>query len=135
MEIACGPSPHLSELARRGYEYIGLDINRAMLEYARAKGIRATFLLADMRKFEVVEPVDFIFTMLGSFYVETTDDGLSHFASVAKVLKSGGLYFLDWCIDFQWYEGCTGEQMWTIESGGVKADVKFANEGIVDRAA
>jgi len=28
-----------------------------------------------------------------------------------------------------------GEQIWSIEREGVKVDVKYANEGIVDRAA
>jgi len=42
----------LEELARRGYEYIGIDINEGMLAYAQHKaevlGIPATFIKADM---------------------------------------------------------------------------------------
>jgi len=138
LELACGHSPHLEELARRGYEYVGLDVNRAMIDYAQRKakalGIHPTFLLADMRSFSLEGPVDFAYTMLGSLYVETTQDILSHLSSVAKVLNPGGLYLLDWSINFQWNEGIK-EQSWTIEKEGVKVDVKFANEGIVDRAA
>lgn len=138
LELACGPSPHLEELAKRGYEYVGLDINQAMIDYAqgkaRALGIHPTFLLADMRSFTLEEPVDFAYTMLGSLYVETTQDILSHLSSVAKALKSGGLYLLDGCINFQWNEGIK-EQRWTVEREGVKVNVKFASEAIIDRAA
>src|SRR5688500_1037667 len=35
LELGCGPAPHLAELARRGYTYIGLDLSRPMLSYAR----------------------------------------------------------------------------------------------------
>ncbi|MBM3243053.1 class I SAM-dependent methyltransferase [Candidatus Poribacteria bacterium] len=52
LELASGNSPHLEELARRGYEYIGIDINEGMLAYAQHKaevlGIPATFIKADM---------------------------------------------------------------------------------------
>jgi len=138
LELACGPSPHLEELAKRGYEYVGLDINQAMIDYAqrkaRALGIHPTFLLADMRSFSLEEPVDFVYTMLGSLYVETTQDILSHLSSVAKALNPGGLYLLDACTNFQWNEGIK-EQSWMIEKEGVKVDVKFASEAIIDRVA
>jgi SAM-dependent methyltransferase len=139
LEMACGPSPHLEELARRGYEYVGLDVNPAMIAYARRKaealGCHATFLLADMRAFSLAEPVDFAFTLLGSLYVENTPDILSHLASVARALNSGGLYLLDWCVNFRWYEGIKGGQSWTIEREGIRIAVKFATEDLMDSAA
>lgn len=138
LDLGCGPSPHLEELARRGYGYVGLDINRAMLDYAKQKAealdVTAAFIQADMRDFSLEGPVDFAFTMLGSLCAETTEDLLSHFAAVAKALNPGGLYFLDWCINFQWGDPSNGEQRWTMEKEGVKIDVRFVIE-VVDRAA
>lgn len=139
LDLGCGPSPHLEELARRGYGYVGLDINRVMLDYAKQKAealdVTAAFIQADMRDFSLEGPVDFAFTMLGSLYAETTEDLLSHFAAVAKVLNPGGLYFLDWCINFQWGDRSNSEEAWAIEKEGVKVDVKFVDEGVIDRAA
>jgi SAM-dependent methyltransferase len=139
LELGCGPGPHLEELARRGYEYVGLDVNETMLDYAKKKaealGITATFVRTDMRFFLFEKPVDFAYVMLGSLYAETTDDLLSHFASVAQVLSPGGLYLLDWCINFGWGDVTTREQSWTEEKEGVKVDVRFVNEGVMDRAA
>ena len=138
LELACGPSPHLEELAKRGYEYIGLDTNRVMIDYAQRKskalGIRPILLLANMTDFSLEMPVDFAYTMLGSLYAKTTHEILSHLASVAEALNPGGLYLLDWCVNFQWDE-VIGEQNWSIEKEGVKVDVKFMNEGVVDRLA
>jgi SAM-dependent methyltransferase len=138
LELASGVSPHLTELARRGYHYTGLDINPAMVSYgaekARSTGIKADFLEADMRSFKLDRGVDFVFTMCGSLYVQSTADILSHFDSVACALAPGGLYLLDWCINFEWDQPVRGGHGWTIEKDGVKVDVHFALE-IVDRAA
>jgi len=139
LELASGTSPHLLELTRRGYEYLGLDINEAMLNYARQKalayGIEATFYLADMRRFSLEEPVDFVYTMLGSLYAETTDDLFSHFATVAQALNPGGLYFLDWCVNFEWDGLSNKDQSWTIEKERIKIDVKFKTEEVINHAA
>jgi len=35
LELGCGNCPHMEELTRRGYEYSGLDISEAMLDYSR----------------------------------------------------------------------------------------------------
>jgi SAM-dependent methyltransferase len=126
LELACGTSPHLEEWARRGYDYVGLDINRNMLSYAQSKaktlGASATFLLADMRRFSLEAPVEFAYVMLGSLYVNTAADLVSHLESVARALKPGGLYFLDWCINFDWGQA---SHEWVSERGGVKVDFKF----------
>ena len=54
LELASGVSPHLTELARRGYGYTGIDINPAMIAYAREKaaveGIDARLLVANYIK-------------------------------------------------------------------------------------
>jgi SAM-dependent methyltransferase len=104
LDLACGPAPYVEELVRREYHYIGLDRSPAMLEYAqtKAKAINtsARFQLADMTNFELVEVVDFVFVLLGSLQARNTPQIVSHFDSVSRVLKPGGLYFLDWCIAF-----------------------------------
>ncbi|NMA60635.1 MAG: class I SAM-dependent methyltransferase [Firmicutes bacterium] len=104
LELACGNSPHMVELASRGYNYHGLDLSPTMLEFAQEKtrihDFNANFYLANLVDFEVKEPLDFIYIMLGSLYVGDTKELLSHFSSVERALKPGGLYFLDWCVDF-----------------------------------
>lgn len=104
LELACGNSPHMVELASRGYSYHGLDLSPTMLDFARQKteeyNFTANFIEGNLVDFQLPEPVDFIYTMLGSLYVSNTEELISHFSSVEKALKPGGLYFLDWCVDF-----------------------------------
>jgi SAM-dependent methyltransferase len=104
LELGCGHAPHLTELARRGYQYIGLDLSSPMLEYAqgRANAVNACarFELADMMDFRLDEQADFAYVMLGSLEPRNTAEIVAHFDSVSHALKQGGLYFLDWCVAF-----------------------------------
>ena len=122
LEIGCGPAPHLAELARRGYQYTGLDLNPAMLEYAQSKAdavkASARFELADMTGFELDEQVDFCYILLGSLEARNTAELVSHFDSVSRALKQGGLYFLDWCVEFAPSKNVADS--WEMVSGQVK---------------
>jgi SAM-dependent methyltransferase len=103
-EVACGFAPHAEELVKRGYRYLGLDNNRNMLDYAvdkwRHLQPRPEFLEGDMVCFKTPCKVDFAFVMLGSLYLNTVKELNSHFDSMAQTLNPGGLYFLDWCVQF-----------------------------------
>lgn len=138
LEFGAGTAPHMEEWAKRKIEYVGIEKNEKMLSYAREKakklGASATLVHADMRFFAIDRRVDFAYTMLGSLFVETTEDIDSHFDSVAKALAPGGLYLLDWCVNFEWAGSFTAEQSWTTEKADVKVETKFRMEA-VDRAA
>jgi SAM-dependent methyltransferase len=127
LELGCGPAPHLAELARREYRYIGLDLSPAMLEYAQNKAdainASARFELADMMDFGFVEQVDFAFILLGSLQARSTAELISHFDSVSRVLKPGGLFFLDWCVEFA--PSTKSGDSWEIVSGQVKVKTTF----------
>jgi SAM-dependent methyltransferase len=138
LELACGTAPHMEELAKRRYRYTGLDISPEMIAYARRRarqiGIDADFFRADMCSFAVTRPMDFVYTMCGSLYARTTADLLSHLASVAGALNPGGLYLLDWCINFEWCDPVRDDQSWSVEKDGINIKFGFKME-ILDRAA
>ncbi len=133
LEIACGPSPNLKEFVKRGYEYVGLDANQTIIDYACQKystlTANTTFIVTDLRDFLLKKPVDLIFIMGGSLMVKSTQDILSHFASVKNSLKPGGLYFLDSCVEFHFAKQEDSE--WTIEENNMKFDVKISSN-IID---
>ena len=138
LELGAGTAPHMEEWARRKIEYVGIDMNENMLDYARRKAeklqVEATLLKADMRSFSLDETVDFAYTMLGSLYAKTSENINSHLNSVAKALNLGGLYLLDWCINFQWADPSNSDQSWSIAKRPVKIEIKFRTE-VLDRAA
>lgn len=126
LDIACGPSLQLREIAKRGYEAVGLDLAPEMLRYlsrkAKEEGLRIETVQADMRNFRLKKKVDFAFIMMGSLVVESNERFLVHLDSVAASLKAGGLYFvqnmgLDWTKD--------GKQSWTMERNGITVETSF----------
>jgi len=125
LDIACGPSLQLREIARRGYEAIGLDSSLQMLKYlgmkAKEEGLEIETALADMSDFRLRKKVDFAFVMMGSIEVESNEKFLSHLDSVAASLNKGGLYFiqnkiLDWA---------PGGESWTMERDGITVRTTF----------
>lgn len=124
LEIGSGNSPHMEELVRRGYEYNGLDLSQAMIEYSREKAHRIdaeiNLIKADMVEFSLGRKVDFAYTLLGSLFTSNTRELISHFNSVAEVLRKGGLYLLDWCIQFEPPWETKGGSSWDMERDGIK---------------
>lgn len=126
LDVACGPSLQLRELARRGYESVGLDKAPEMLAYlsdrAKQEHLRIETVQADMCAFRLKSRVDFAFVMMGSLVTDSDAKLLSHLDSVAGALRSGGLYFIqnkavDWTRSW--------EQKWTMEKEGITVNTTF----------
>jgi len=121
LDIACGPSLQLRELARRGYQGIGLDSNLKMLVYlkqkAKEKGLAIDTEKADMKHFNIKKKVDFAFIMMGSFKFRNNDELLSHLDSVANSLRKGGLYLIE-NLELDWPN--FKPQSWIIKRNGVR---------------
>jgi SAM-dependent methyltransferase len=132
LELACGNSPHMPELLNRGYRYVGLDLNDQMLAYGRRKAAaseQVTLVKADMCHFDLRESAEFAFVALGSLYAQTTKDLLAHFSSVARVVPTGGLYLLDWCVYFGALSGT--QESWETEQQGIHVKATVSGQ-IVD---
>ncbi len=85
LELGCGNSPHMIELVSRDYQYAGLDLSEAVLEYSGHKAsearVQADFVCADMLEFSLDKTVDFVYVLLGSLYAKTTMELETHFRS------------------------------------------------------
>lgn len=126
LDVACGPSLQLRELARRGYKTVGLDIAPEMLAYlsdrAKEERLRIETVQADMYAFRLKPRVDFAFVMMGSLATDSDEKLLSHLDSVAGALKGGGLYFIqNKAVDLTHSE----EQKWTMERAGITVNTTF----------
>lgn len=129
LHLACGPAQHLRALSDVGNAYTGLDISTAMVAYAAERaadlGIDASFVEGSMIDFDLGRQFDFIFTALGDLYARDAAELDQHFESVARALKPGGLYLMDWCIQFEPWVTFGGEpQSWQMEKDGIAIDAK-----------
>lgn len=127
LDIGCGPSPYLLELARHGYVFTGLDKSKKMLEYSVEKaekaGIKIKTIHTDMRDFKCKEKFDFTFCMLGSITVESNEDFLSHLTAVSNCLNKDGLYLIDAVANFNWIQ--LSKENWTILKEGLTINVTW----------
>ena len=125
LDVACGTALQLEEMAKRGYESIGLDTNAKMLDYLKNKslkqGLKIETIKADINKFKLKKKVDFVYIMMGSIiYTKNNNLFLSHLDSVAESLKSGSIYFIE-NLAINW---ATSEffkpQIWSMKKDGIK---------------
>jgi len=155
LEIASGNSPHMKELCRRGYRYVGLELSKPMVNYSRKIisqcTLPAEIIEGDMNNFSLTQPVDCALLFLGSFYVKSDQELLSHLHSVGATLRKGGLYILDGAVSFfpddirkQSWEmiedkikiTTTYDPVWTDKNSGMsqaKITLNIEDEGIEKR--
>jgi SAM-dependent methyltransferase len=118
LEIACGNGPYAEDLLRAGVTYHGLDRATEMLAFTHSRVAAAGWSLdgqlhlADMQQFALPYRFDVTFVLMGSLYYLDNDALLEHLDCVCTHLHPGGLYVLEWCIEYapaietqsQWFE-------------------------------
>jgi SAM-dependent methyltransferase len=99
LEPACGTGRLVTELAARGYQLSGFDLNEAALAYLRRRlqrrGLRADVFKADMADFSLPRPADVAYNTFDSFrHLLTENAAQRHLQCVADSIRPGGLYIL-----------------------------------------
>lgn len=97
-ELGCGTGNITVELAKQGYDMIGIDISEDMLAIAKEKSdnLNILYLLQDMTEFELYGTVDCIISLCDSInYITDEDDLLSVFKLVNNYLNPKGLFIFD----------------------------------------
>jgi SAM-dependent methyltransferase len=106
LEIACGDCPYAVDLMQGGVEFHGLDLSREMLDFSKARlqaaGLQADGVLhmANMKDFNIPHRFDLAFVLMGSLQCLSNDEFLQHLDRVYTHLNPGGLYILEWCIEY-----------------------------------
>ena len=99
LDIACGYGRHMAPLVKRGYDVIGCDLSRHMLDEAGKKlgGAAASRLVqCDIRALPFNRTFDCACNMFNSFgYFPEENDNFRVLTSIARALKPGGLFLLD----------------------------------------
>jgi len=100
LDVACGPGYHARAFACSGVKTTGLDLRAEMLRYAddeaKKEGAKVNWLEADMRAFQLAQPVDAAFCMFDGLDCLLTNENLvKHFQAVASNLTPKGIYIID----------------------------------------
>ena len=99
LDLACGTGSMTLELAKRGYDMIGIDGSADMLSEAFTRAAELPSILwlqQDMRAFELYGTVGAVTCCLDSLnYLLSTDDLTRAFACVHNYLDPDGLFLFD----------------------------------------
>lgn len=101
LDLACGFGRHSLELARRGYEVVGVDITPDYIGYACGQAdkerLNARFICSDIRDIDFENEFDIVLNMADGAvgYLENDEENLRIFKTVSKALKLGGKHFMD----------------------------------------
>ncbi|CAD5244231.1 class I SAM-dependent methyltransferase [Thermococcus camini] len=118
LDLACGTGIPTLELARRGYNVVGLDLHEEMLTVARRKaereGLSVEFIQGDALESDFEEEFDAITMFFSS--ITYFDDSTIHelFNSVKRGLKPGGLFIADFPC---WHYGGSSPVVWDERKG------------------
>lgn len=99
LDLGCGTGRHSLELARRGFDVMGVELLPENVEIgqetAAAEGLEATFLQADLRELDLEAEFDLVlsFNDGGIGYFETEAENRRTFEVVANALKDGGRHW------------------------------------------
>jgi SAM-dependent methyltransferase len=97
VEPGCGTGHLASRFIANGFEYTGLDLNKAMLDIAKRKNPGIEFIEADMRNFQLAAKKDAcVIAGRSSSYLVTNNDVMDAFTAISKNLNTGGIL----CFDF-----------------------------------
>jgi ubiquinone/menaquinone biosynthesis C-methylase UbiE len=125
LDLCCGHGRITNELAKRGYEMTGQDINRYFLDIAKRKtdemGINIRWIKSDMRNVPFEKEFDAVINMFTSFgFFSSDEEDEKVIAQVSKALKKGGKFVMDYVNKDFIIRRYIAEDYREIENGYVK---------------
>lgn len=122
LDVPCGHGRHSVELAKRGYEVTGSELNRFFLDEARkaaeTAGVSIRLCPSDMRELDFRNEFDVVlnlFTSMG-FFDNDVDDA-NFMAGVHSALKPGGKFLIDF-VNRNWLTKNLKKKDWRKLSDG-----------------
>lgn len=107
-DLGCGTGNITKELAKQGYDMIGIDNSQEMLSIAMEKGKEEQkgsilYLLQDMRDFELYGTVAAVVSICDSMNYITSEEDLSTvFRLVNNYLDPGGVFIFDMNTEYKY---------------------------------
>lgn len=122
LDLCCGPGRYTVELAHRGFDVVGIDLNENYIAIARQiaekEGLVAEFMSGDMREIPFVTRFDVIINVGTSFgFFDNDADNQQVIKAVAKALKPSGVFLLEMA-NRDYYLKNFGEKDWQRREDG-----------------
>src|SRR3990170_1158659 len=100
LDLCCGYGRHSIELAKKGFEVVGVDISQKQIqrakEYSVENHVGVTFLMKDARKLPFANEFDIVLNMFLSFgYFEDEKEDTDMLKGVFRALKPKGRFLMD----------------------------------------
>jgi SAM-dependent methyltransferase len=100
LDLGCGTGSHALVLSKRGYQVIGVDRSKRMLDIAKRKADKASlsieFIEADIRNFNLQERFDAVISLFAVMSYQTTNEAIAEVCKVArKHLVPKGVFLFD----------------------------------------
>jgi SAM-dependent methyltransferase len=100
LDLCCGIGRHSLELARRGYQVVGVDLTEEYLAKARSQArnenLNIQFVRSDMRRFCQIESFEAVINMFTAFgYFEIEAENKRVLANIYCSLRKGGTLLID----------------------------------------
>lgn len=123
LDLACGTGTMTEEMAKRGYDMIGVDYSAGMLGQAMEKkialGLPIQYVQQDMRELELYGTVDVVICMLDSLnHLPNFSDVKKVFRRIANAIEPGGLFLFDMNTLYK-HQELLGHQVYIYETDGV----------------
>ncbi|RLF22350.1 MAG: class I SAM-dependent methyltransferase [Thermoprotei archaeon] len=125
LDVACGTGGPTLELARRGFNVVGIDISPYMIEIAKEKARRMNldvkFEVGDMRNLKFESEFDAVTCFFTSINYNMTDDDMTKaMKSFYRCLRKGGVFVADAPNPFRANTWLRGEpSIWRIDEDEV----------------
>jgi 2-polyprenyl-3-methyl-5-hydroxy-6-metoxy-1,4-benzoquinol methylase len=133
LDLGCGTGRHSLELARRGFDVVGVELLQANVDVGRAaageQGLSVEFVAADLRELDMAEQFDLVlsFNDGGIGYFETEAENRRTFEVIAQTLRPGGRHFAQ-TPNVLFAEKNLPEKTWIEGSGTIELTEHWWNE-------
>ena len=96
LDVACGTGNVSEELARRGYQVVGVDISPDMIEVAKSKNSSVDYLVQDIAEIDLDTKFDMAISLFDSINYVTDPEHLARgIKKVSEHVKPGGIFTFD----------------------------------------
>lgn len=95
LDVACGTAAHAVHLAD-DFEITGIDLEQTMIELAKERCPKGTFLAGDMRDFDLQRTFDVVICLFSSIgFMKTKADLDAAIGNMARHLEPGGVLLVE----------------------------------------